>query len=513
MRTGNASSTGTDQQPTALVAVVVGVIAALLSAAGSWRPSLWYDEAATVSAVHRSLGELAALLSHTDGVHAAYYLAMKAWTSVFGISEVALRAPSAIAIGLAAAAMVYLGAQLRNPAFGLLCALTLLTVPRVMWAGSEARSYAGTVLLAIVWTSVLVLAVRRGRWWWVGYAAVMVVATVWFFLSVTLVVAHAVCLLICTRRVPIAFIGAALVGVVAVSPFAWWVFGQRGQVSWIQPPSARTITAYARFEFFDGSVGYAVVAVVMVAAGSVALLVGRGDPDRRRLGRIGVCAAACVGVPAVAVAAVSLAGTPLYTPRYLIVTAPAVAVVLAVAVRACAGVHRWATVALVVVLAVATASTYLSDRGPYGRMGGTDFSAVADYVGTHAHTGDCVAFDRAPSWSPVSQRVIRSAKPDDFRGLRDIGARVDAVRSGQLWDVGRPIDDYRGFADSCDVMWVITDGERNHGFTTYPGGTLTWHFRPFHFTETALYRALSAGGLHIKKRTPFNHSQVVQMVR
>ncbi|HEY2447746.1 MAG TPA: hypothetical protein VGI49_02825, partial [Mycobacterium sp.] len=59
-----------DPLAVALLAAVVGNVAAS-------RPSLWFDESATISAsASRSLPELWRLLGHIDAVHGLFYLLM-----------------------------------------------------------------------------------------------------------------------------------------------------------------------------------------------------------------------------------------------------------------------------------------------------------------------------------------------------------------------------------------------------------------------------------------------------
>src|SRR3954447_15910920 len=83
--------------------LVVFLVATALSAVGSGGVSLWTDEAVTLSVATRTWGELWDLLGHVDAVHGLYYALMKPWVEAFGGSEVALRAPSALAAGGAAA--------------------------------------------------------------------------------------------------------------------------------------------------------------------------------------------------------------------------------------------------------------------------------------------------------------------------------------------------------------------------------------------------------------------------
>ncbi|MGC4933207.1 glycosyltransferase family 39 protein [Gordonia sp. DT30] len=514
MRTGSDSSTATDSPPTdrrrvLVAATLVGLLGLLLAAAWSWQPSFWYDEAATISAINRSYPQLFSLVHHTDAVHAAYYVVLKAWASVFGLSEFAVRFPSAIAVGAAAAALVVLAERLWDLRFGVLAGLILLTIPRVMWAGSEARSYAGTLFLAIVVTLLLIIAADRGRWWWVAYALGVVVMVVWFFLAITLLLAHALYLLLLHRKAIRGFTIGTAVAVLALVPFGRWAFGQREQVSWIPDMSVQRVWTYARFEFFTGSVAYPIVAGLALAiALMAAVTTWRLDGVRPF-----VLAWCWLLLPAAVIFAVSWTGTHLYAPRYLVFTVPGMALLLAWSVTVLARESRWVIGVALIALVAAAAPQYVTQRGTYGHLGGSDFSTVADYIGDHAEPGDCVAFGSAPSWSPISQRVTLRAKPADFAGLRDIGARVAAAPSGRMWDLERPVPAYRYFARSCQVMWVVADGERSRRAVEFPGGMSDWYFEPYHFTNTPLYRQLSAAGLHITDRTEFNHSQVVRMQR
>ena len=145
-------------------ALSVGLLAALLGSAFSWRPSYWYDEAATVFASQRRLPDLWRLLDHQDAVHGLYYLGMHFWFRLVGESEFTARLPSAIAVGVAAAGVVVLGRELANPRVGLLAGLAFAILPRVTWAAVEVRSFAATTTAAVWLTVAMLVAVRRGRW-------------------------------------------------------------------------------------------------------------------------------------------------------------------------------------------------------------------------------------------------------------------------------------------------------------------------------------------------------------
>ena len=84
---------------------LVAVIPALAElVVGGYRigvPSLWRDEAATISGSQRSLGAIASMLRHEDAVHAPYYVLMHPVIAVGGTSATVLRLPSLIAMTLA----------------------------------------------------------------------------------------------------------------------------------------------------------------------------------------------------------------------------------------------------------------------------------------------------------------------------------------------------------------------------------------------------------------------------
>jgi hypothetical protein len=77
--------------------LVAGVPVAAALAAGGYRldgASLWRDEAYTLAASQRPLGQIFGLLLHDDAVHGPYYLGMHVTIGLLGTSEAALRLPS-----------------------------------------------------------------------------------------------------------------------------------------------------------------------------------------------------------------------------------------------------------------------------------------------------------------------------------------------------------------------------------------------------------------------------------
>src|SRR5262244_2582821 len=77
-------------------------------------PSFTRDEGATLLAVHRSFPEMLRMLGNVDVVHSAYYALIWVVTRLAGGSELAARAPSAVAMAVAAVGVTLLGQRLAS---------------------------------------------------------------------------------------------------------------------------------------------------------------------------------------------------------------------------------------------------------------------------------------------------------------------------------------------------------------------------------------------------------------
>src|SRR5215213_8013390 len=216
--------------PALLDPVIVGVLAAAVSLAGAGRPSFWYDEAATISASYsRSLAQLWQMLGNVDAVHGLYYLLMHGWFQVFPPTEFWSRAPSGLAVSVAAAGVVVLGGQFSSRTVavsaGVLCAI----LPRATWAGIEARPYALTMTAAVWLTVLLVYTARRNTGWlWVSYALALVTSVLLDVYLALMLLAHSAFILIYRRSRPVAlrFAIASVAACGVVAPFVCEAMGQ-----------------------------------------------------------------------------------------------------------------------------------------------------------------------------------------------------------------------------------------------------------------------------------------------
>lgn len=97
------------------VAVLLGIVGTLFTVIGSWIPAFWGDEAASIMSAERPLATIWRELGRVDAVHGAYYVFLHFWIDAFGASELSVRLPSSIAVGVAVAGTVVLADRLFTP--------------------------------------------------------------------------------------------------------------------------------------------------------------------------------------------------------------------------------------------------------------------------------------------------------------------------------------------------------------------------------------------------------------
>lgn len=490
-------------------AVAVAVLAMVVSAAGSARPSLWFDEAATISASTRTVSELWRMVANIDAVHGLYYLLMHGWFTVLPATEFAARLSSAVAAGAAAAGVVVLGRQMSGRAVAVTAGVIFAILPRVTWAGAETRSYALTMAAAVWLTVFCVRTARRGsRWGWLVYAVLMIAAV---FLNVFLVLmlpVHAIVVITFARtRAPVRrwAVAAAVTAVVAL-PFLLFTQSQLFQVQWISPPGVQTIGDILGVQYFDHAVGFAALAGVMIVSGLLCL--GQvGGVTGPRPGRLVAVTASWIAIPTLALLAYSVLRHPVYYPRYLSFTAPAVALLLGLCVVA-VGRSRTAVTAIVVLFALTAAPNYLSQRGPYAKEQ-MDFSQVADVLDRYATPGDCLVLDNSAAWKPGPIRPLTAARPAVYQKLRDYGRGLTAIQRNRLWDNHIAVWAWAHKMPGCPTLWTVTERDptrpdEERGTDLPPGPRLE---------RTMAYQVPGRFGFHPVQRWQFSFAQVVKSVQ
>ncbi|WP_169513982.1 glycosyltransferase family 39 protein [Agromyces subbeticus] len=449
------------------VAVVIGAATTLVAVAGSWIPSIWGDEAASLMSARRDWASLWTMLGTVDAVHGFYYALLHVWIDLVGDSPLAIRLPSGMAVG-AASAGLYLLVRRRAPReTAMIAAVVFAVLPRVTFLATEARSLAFSTA-AVVWLTLLALrlldAPMRRVWWWV-YAIGLALSSYLFLYSALLIPVHAIVVAVELRRTGPArgirlrpFLVAWATAAVLAAPIAVIAVMQRDQIAFSRAsrevsPEAVLIQQWFMFEP-AALVAWALIAVA-VAAVTVRAAPHRRPPahGHRHLLVLGIVWAVVPTAVLLVVAAVASLG---YTPRYLAFCAPAVAILIAIAVAALP--RRWMRVVAVAVIAVLALPAYLDQRSPYWKNGGTDWQAVAEVVDEVAEPGDGIVFDEGvrPSRRP---RLAMHAYTHGFEGLVDLALVRPYDATDHLWDVTAPLSELEERLDGVDRVVVVSRGD------------------------------------------------------
>jgi len=499
-------------------AVAIGAVAFLIAATFSWVPSIWFDEAATITSSTRSWPELFRLLGSVDLVHGVYYAAMHVWFDLVPYSPFTLRLPSAIFTGLAAALIVWLAGSFTSRRTALFAGLAFSVLPRITWAGGEGRSFALGTTLAVLLTLVFLAAWRRGgapravrARWWVLYFAIATVSTAVFLYLAFLVAAHgatAIWTWISRRRSdgPAPGRRAGLLGWLAAStgaalllvPFALAVSAQSKQVSWIPPVGKQTLNDVVVWQWFALNPAFAVAGWILVLAG-LGVLVHAARRDRARERPVSAMPSLLaitvpwIVIPTLGLIAVSLLVSPLYSPRYLTFGAPAVALLMGVALGSLR--RTWPQVLAVALLVALAAPQYVAQRMPEAKQN-SSWSEVAALVASERalHPADgAVIYGPVRHHPAANSRLIALAYPEAFTGLVDVKLKTTGAEAGTLWATQYPLADVTDRIDGQDEVWLVTSDKQD--------------WRP------SITRKLAALGLHVDQEWNLTGTNVLRYVR
>ena len=372
-------------------------------------PSVWFDEGLSAYEVDLSMHELAA-----RQFHLLYFSVLKPWVGVAGDSEWALRLPSVVGLVLACALLVVLGHRLFDRWTARASGLLLATSPFLVTWSQQARGYSLLLAWAVLATLLLVRALDVGtRAAWAMYGAAFCLVVVWHAVGgLLLVPAHA--LLVAQRReraLPHVWTAVLVVFAIAVP---WVGIGAARSIdeyttAWLTFPSARE--AGSALLGISGAAG----------VGLVLAIVGLGLLRRRR-GSDAAWLATWAFAPFVVALVVSLA-RPIFLDRYLIVAAPAFALLAGAAIVGLASRLRAVAVVAVAVATVAALGVYYA-QGDNGNWRGEDWRGAV-------------------------------------RAVTEQGDRAAAVVIAPA--VARPVAEYYGAeavdSSSADAIWVLVWSE------------------------------------------------------
>jgi mannosyltransferase len=433
------SSALTRSAPWLVPAVATGAVSSI----GLGRPGLWTDELATWGMATTPWHEFWPVLRYVDAVLAPFYVLMRLWVSVFGDSDIALRAPSVLAMVGSAAMIGVIGRRLSGPSVGLVAGIVFAVLPSTSRFAAEARPFALCAFVACLATLLLLRACERpGALGWLGYALSMVVLGWLHVVALLLLAGHACVVLSWRRRAWWPFAAAACAACAASVPILIFGVWQRHQVAYIPPVG------------FDTAVGYG-----QVLFGGLAIAVGVGVlalfslPMRFPAAVFTAWAVA----PTLALVLVSQA-LPMFLPRYLLFTTPAWALLAGAALvrwrlpLACMGIAA---------LTLFSVPAQLPQRAPGGHSQATNQIAIV--LHSNEQLGDAIAYaDDEPVGGWTARDAVAHYLPANWRP-RDVLAITPPRHSGQLLATECP--DPSLCLDGVQRLWVLRLGNLDDPLT------------------------------------------------
>ena len=468
--------------------------------------SLWLDEAFTFGAASQHGGRLLPAVLEDAGNAVAYYLGMHFWTGVFGDTETALRAPSA----LAAIGMVPVCYYLVRRLFGawaavLSAACVAVSLPMVWW-GQDARAYVPAVFLTCCSTLAFVVAVQaRHRWAWAVYFALSVLAAYTLLLSVLVVLAQAISLL-GRRRGDIqwrALVLPATLSATALVPLAWVGLDHGTRpIQWIPPPGpllSRNNLYFVDFlassknvnvPFHHWQVDSLTCAVLLCWTAALALAVRSTRQHPRGPEAWGyLLLLSWLLLPPVVTWVFSKEVQPVFSDRYILFSVVGGSMLTGVALSRV----PWRTLgaaAAITILALRAAVILPSYGVPLEnwRIGVTNLVA-------HSKPGDCIAFFVADAYMPFDYYVVnlhlRGVVPQLVLPRTTWGARSAYAEQPQSFTPAQ----FEAVTRSCARLWLVT----SHAGSEAPGpGVLAYRalvYRTEHYLVseiTSAYNKVSA---------------------
>ncbi len=425
------------QRPLRGMPIGVGALALLVAGLGSWVPGLWHDEVATLVAAERSWTSLGRMLTGVDAIHGVYYVIMHLWVDVAGDSALALRMPSVLAVGGTAALLAAFAQRQWGSVAGIVAGLASVAIPRSLWMGTEARSYAlATFLTALMVFTFWRALHERGRAWWAMYAATGALAIGFFIYSVLVMPA----LLLAARqghgwegrrRACFATTGIAIM---LASPVILLAVLQREQIAFLTPITFTDVLQAPAKAFLGGSgvANAAAWVVLLTVSGVVWLLFARRAATGERA--LITLVAGWLIIPPLVLLGVSLV-IPLWLPRYASISSPALALMVAGALAAI-GCRVWQAALTVLVLICLAYQSWLGYRLSNSKG---DLLRVAELVEARSTKGDAVWFAARPPGSDRTPRTVRYAYPDVFAGMPDLTLDRSYEDSGGLWETDQQL--------------------------------------------------------------------------
>lgn len=392
----------------AVVTAALGIVTGLFAFIRLGERSIWGDEAVSISYALEPVRGLARSVSHDPNM-SLYYGSLWVWQRIFGDSVFAIRSMSVLFTAVAVPVLYAVGARLCGPTTGVIAALLLATNAFVLTYAQEARGYALVLLLTTVATYFFVDALDGSQRSLYAYVAFSALAFYAHFFAVFVTLGQA--LIAMPRRDRRRWAAAYLAMGVLVAPIVYrsLTLG-RNPINWVPRPGAHALWSAVRS--LAGESGIAVIAMTVVLALAVPAFRRRHD---HRLALVLSWA-----LLPVVVSFVISQGHSIFLPRYLIVSSPGIALLIAVAISRL--VPTVAAVSLIAIVACAIPGLWHW----YSRPPVEDWKSASAFLASHAQPGDGAAYEMSwaiPALTYYGEGDLRWGPADDVLPT-PIGRRV-----------------------------------------------------------------------------------------
>ena len=383
--------------------------------------SYWRDEAATVSAVRRPLPGLLRMLTNVDAVHGSYYLLMWPMARLFGTGELVMRLPSALAMSGTALLIVAIGRWTLPRPGGLMAGLAWALLPATSWYGQDARSYAFATTLACGASYLFIRALHTGKGWGWYTVSLAGLGLVNLF-ALLLIPAHGITVVRTARghsgKACRRWLVAASQAALVTSPLMVLGWRERADIGWIPPLDHHEVTTV---EGWAGSPAVSqltaliiVIGIAFAAAGGPVLL-----RERFPAGFAALCVPWVI-TPLAILFVISLV-KPVFEFRYILISMPAMALLIGAALGALGKIGGFAALA---VLALTAIPGQVAVRGPAGHY--ENIRWLDQIIAAREQPHDAVLYSW-PGW-----RQAAAAYPYGLARLNDIALAKSPEKADNL---------------------------------------------------------------------------------
>ena len=450
------------------------------------RQSFWYDEAISVVLADNSLADLLSGRAKDLGNPPLYPVLLRIWSLLFGSSDVAVRALSAV-LGMATVPLVYLvGRRTMGARTAFVGALLFAVAPFQVQMAQEARTYTLLTFLAAASVAALMGALASPtRWWrWVLFGVVTGLMPLSHYFGFFLCVAEAGYVAFAHRRDRWILLRATGAFLLAAAVFAFWLpafldqLGVQGNLarsaeSWhLHFAATPLVFAFgSTLVWKDTATAWRlVIALLAIAVFVGGLILGMLRTQRRP--RFGLLATWLV-VPIALPTLVSLAFSPLYNTRYVILSSVPFYLFVAAGLMA---VPRTLALASATVLAGAALTSQVSYlRTPVKHQ----WRQAAALVEGQQREGDLLVFAADYNESAYAHYA---RKPATRLRLMPPPEGAPAARLHGAVKEGAPTTDLTDIIQGHRRVWLILSdadeltAERARAFFTRPDGG--WRAQP-----------------------------------